>query len=58
MTFANGEKLCYGPIAENDDELVAMVRSAAARFGLSERGSTLPNRSSTSGSPTEAVSPR
>ncbi len=37
VTFANGEKLCYGPIAENDDELVAMVRSAAARFGLSER---------------------
>ena len=37
VTFANGEKLCFGPIAENDDELVAMVRSAAARFGLSER---------------------
>ena len=37
VTFANGEKLCYGPIAESDDELVAMVRSAAARFGLSER---------------------
>ena len=37
ITFANGEKLRYGPIAESDDELVAMVRSAAARFGLSER---------------------
>src|ERR1039458_10655699 len=37
VTFANGEKLWYGPIGENDDELVAMVRSAAARFGLSER---------------------
>jgi Flp pilus assembly CpaF family ATPase len=37
VTFANGEKLRYGPIAESDDELVAMVRSAAARFGLSER---------------------
>ena len=37
VTFANGEKLCFGPIAESDDELVAMVRSAAARFGLSER---------------------
>ena len=37
VTFANGDKLCFGPIAENDDELVAMVRSAAARFGLSER---------------------
>jgi len=37
VTFANGEKLRYGPIAENDDELVAMIRSAAARFGLSER---------------------
>ncbi len=37
VTFANGDKLCYGPVAESDDELVAMVRSAAARFGLSER---------------------
>ena len=37
VTFANGEKLCFGPVAENDDELVSMVRSAAARFGLSER---------------------
>lgn len=37
VTFANGDKLCFGPIAENDDELVAMVRSAAVRFGLSER---------------------
>ena len=37
VTFANGDKLRYGPIADNDDELVAMVRSAAARFGLSER---------------------
>ncbi|MFZ2056855.1 MAG: ATPase, T2SS/T4P/T4SS family [Acidimicrobiales bacterium] len=37
VTFANGDKLRFGPIAENDDELVAMVRSAAARFGLSER---------------------
>ena len=37
VTFANGDKLCFGPIAENDEELVAMVRSAAARFGLSER---------------------
>jgi Flp pilus assembly CpaF family ATPase len=27
----------YGPVAESDDELVAMIRSAAARFGLSER---------------------
>ncbi len=37
VTFANGEKVSYGPIAESDDELIAMVRSAAARFGLSER---------------------
>ena len=37
VTFANGDKVRYGPIAESDDELVAMVRSAAARFGLSER---------------------
>ncbi len=37
VTFANGEKVRYGPIAESDDELVATIRSAAARFGLSER---------------------
>jgi type IV secretory pathway ATPase VirB11/archaellum biosynthesis ATPase len=37
VTYANREKLRYGPIADNDDELVATIRSAAARFGLSER---------------------
>lgn len=37
VTFASGEKTRYGPIAESDDELVSMIRSAAARFGLSER---------------------
>jgi len=34
VTFANGDKLRYGPIAEDDDELVAMVRSAAARLAV------------------------
>lgn len=37
VTYANGNKEAIGPVAESDDELVAMIRSAAARFGLSER---------------------
>jgi Flp pilus assembly CpaF family ATPase len=37
VTFANGKKARFGPIAASDDELVAMIRSAGARFGLTER---------------------
>jgi Flp pilus assembly CpaF family ATPase len=37
VTHADGTKVATTPIAESDDELVEMVRSAAARFGLSER---------------------
>lgn len=37
VTYASGAKHRIGPVAESDDELVALVRSAAARFGLSER---------------------
>ncbi len=37
VTFADGSKQRMTPIADNDDELVDLVRSAAGRFGLSER---------------------
>lgn len=37
VTYAGGRKEQVPPIAGSDDELVAMVRAAAARFGLSER---------------------
>ena len=37
VTYADGTKATVAPIAETDDELVEMVRSAAARLGLSER---------------------
>ena len=36
-TFADGSKRLMAPVAETDDELVDVVRSAAGRFGLSER---------------------
>ncbi|HEY1989855.1 MAG TPA: ATPase, T2SS/T4P/T4SS family [Acidimicrobiales bacterium] len=36
-TFADGSKRMMEPIADSDDELVEMMRSAASRFGLSER---------------------
>ena len=36
-TFADGSKRLMAPIADSDEELVDMVRSAASRFGLSER---------------------
>jgi len=36
-TYANGQKILVDPIADSDTELVEMLRSAAARFGLSER---------------------
>ncbi len=37
VTYADGTKAAAPPIAETDSELVEMLRSAAARFGLSER---------------------
>jgi pilus assembly protein CpaF len=36
-TFADGSKRTMEPVADSDDELVEMMRSAASRFGLSER---------------------
>jgi pilus assembly protein CpaF len=36
-TFADGTKRMMPAIADSDDELVDLVRSAASRFGLSER---------------------
>jgi Flp pilus assembly CpaF family ATPase len=37
VSFADGTKQMVGPVAESDEELVAVVRAAAARFGLAER---------------------
>lgn len=37
VTYAGGRKQMVGAIAATDEELVAMVRSAGVRFGLSER---------------------
>lgn len=37
VTYCDGTKELVGPVADSDEELVAMVRSAAARFGLAER---------------------
>ena len=36
-TFADGTKRLMPPVADSDEELVDLVRSAAGRFGLSER---------------------
>jgi Flp pilus assembly CpaF family ATPase len=36
-TFADGSKWMMEAVADSDDELVEMMRSAASRFGLSER---------------------
>ena len=36
-TFADGSKRMMEPVAASDDELIEMMRSAASRFGLSER---------------------
>ncbi len=36
-TFADGSKQLMRPIADSDQELIDLVRSAASRFGLSER---------------------
>jgi Flp pilus assembly CpaF family ATPase len=37
VTFADGSKRLMPAIAESDDEVVEMVRTAASRFGLAER---------------------
>jgi Flp pilus assembly CpaF family ATPase len=37
VTYADGSKCTGDPIADSDDELTELIRSAAARFGLSER---------------------
>jgi pilus assembly protein CpaF len=37
VTYADGSKKLVGQIARSDDELIAIVRNAGARFGLSER---------------------
>jgi pilus assembly protein CpaF len=37
VTYANGQKAMVDPIADSDAELIETLRSAAARFGLSER---------------------
>jgi len=37
VTFADGRKQLAGPVAESDEELIDLVKSAASRFGLSER---------------------
>lgn len=37
VTYADGTKALVDPVADSDEELVEMLRSAAARFGLSER---------------------
>ena len=36
-TFADGSKRSMGPVADSDDELVDLLRSAAGRLGLTER---------------------
>jgi pilus assembly protein CpaF len=36
-SFADGSKRLMGPVAESDEELVDLIRSAAGRFGLAER---------------------
>lgn len=37
VTYADGTKVLADPIADSDSELVEIIRSAAARLGLSER---------------------
>jgi Flp pilus assembly CpaF family ATPase len=37
VTFADGSKQLMPPVADSDQELVELIRSAASRFGLSER---------------------
>lgn len=37
VSYADGSKQLMPPIADSDDDLIDLVRAAAARFGLSER---------------------
>jgi Flp pilus assembly CpaF family ATPase len=37
VTYADGTKALADPIADSDDQMIELVRSAAARLGLSER---------------------
>ncbi|HXA30679.1 MAG TPA: ATPase, T2SS/T4P/T4SS family [Acidimicrobiales bacterium] len=37
VTYADGAKRTMPPIADSDEELIEIIRSAAAKFGLSER---------------------
>jgi Flp pilus assembly CpaF family ATPase len=37
VTYCDGRKEHAGPAAQNDEELIEIVRAASARFGLSER---------------------
>lgn len=37
VTYSDGSKELVGPVAGSDEELIAIVRNAAAKFGLSER---------------------
>jgi pilus assembly protein CpaF len=37
VTYSDGSKVQMDPVAESDNDLVELVRAAAARFGLSER---------------------
>jgi Flp pilus assembly CpaF family ATPase len=37
VTYADGSKVQMEPVADSDEELIEILRAAAARFGLSER---------------------
>ncbi len=37
VTYADGSKVGMDPVADSDEELIELLRMAAARFGLSER---------------------
>lgn len=37
VTYADGTKVLAPPVADDDEELIELVRSAAARLGMSER---------------------
>jgi pilus assembly protein CpaF len=37
VTYADGSKRTMPPIADSDEDLIEIIRSAAAKFGLSER---------------------
>ncbi|MGH9169606.1 MAG: CpaF family protein [Acidimicrobiales bacterium] len=37
ISYGDGRKELVGPVADSDEELVAIIRAAGARFGLAER---------------------